>query len=233
MHEQRLELHGVPVRLMRKNIKNLYIRVKPPAGEVNVSVPLHTSEQRIALFLEEHWDWIEKKREEVVRRKPVVTPEAEYVTGEVHFLWGEPYELLVERSLKRPLTELRGEQIYMRVNAKSTKVERGKQLDKWYVTKLEEKLSELVPRYETMVGRQAAEWRFRRKKTRWGTCNIQKARICLNIQLAEKPLACLEYVVVHELTHLHEAGHNKRFWGLMDRFYPRWREIKKQMKEGE
>lgn len=233
MHEQRLELHGVPVRLMRKNIKNLYIRVKPPAGEVNVSVPLHTSEQRIALFLEEHWDWIEKKREEVVRRKPVVTPEAEYVTGEVHFLWGEPYELLVERSLKRPLTELRGEQIYMRVNAKSTKVERGKQLDKWYVTKLEEKLSELVPRYETMVGRQAAEWRFRRMKTRWGTCNIQKARICLNIQLAEKPLACLEYVVVHELTHLHEAGHNKRFWGLMDRFYPRWREIKKQMKEGE
>lgn len=233
MHEQRLELHGVPVRLMRKNIKNLYIRVKPPAGEVNVSVPLHTSEQRIALFLEEHWDWIEKKREEVVRRKPVVTPEAEYVTGEVHFLWGEPYELLVERSLKRPLTERRGEQIYMRVNAKSTKVERGKQLDKWYVTKLEEKLSELVPRYETMVGRQAAEWRFRRMKTRWGTCNIQKARICLNIQLAEKPLACLEYVVVHELTHLHEAGHNKRFWGLMDRFYPRWREIKKQMKEGE
>lgn len=233
MHEQRLELHGVPVRLMRKNIKNLYIRVKPPAGEVNVSVPLHTSEQRIALFLEEHWDWIEKKREEVVRRKPVVTPEAEYVTGEVHFLWGEPYELLVERSLKRPLTELRGEQIYMRVNAKSTKVERGKQLDKWYVTKLEEKLSELVPRYETMVGRQAAEWRFRRMKTRWGTCNIQKARICLNIQLAEKPLAYLEYVVVHELTHLHEAGHNKRFWGLMDRFYPRWREIKKQMKEGE
>lgn len=232
MHEQRLELHGVPVRLMRKNIKNLYIRVKPPAGEVNVSVPLHTSEQRIALFLEEHWDWIEKKREEVVRRKPVVTPEAEYVTGEVHFLWGEPYELLVERSLKRPLTELRGEQIYMRVNAKSTKVERGKQLDKWYVTKLEEKLSELVPRYETIVGRQAAEWRFRRMKTRWGTCNIQKARICLNIQLAEKPLACLEYVVVHELTHLHEAGHNKRFWGLMDRFYPRWREIKKQMKEG-
>ena len=232
MHEQRLELHGVPVRLMRKNIKNLYIRVKPPAGEVNVSVPLHTSEQRIALFLEEHWDWIEKKREEVVHRKPVVTPEAEYVTGEVHFLWGEPYELLVERSLKRPLTELRGEQIYMRVNEKSTKVERGKQLDKWYITKLEEKLSELVPRYETIVGRQAAEWRFRRMKTRWGTCNIQKARICLNIQLAEKPLACLEYVVVHELTHLHEAGHNKRFWGLMDRFYPRWREIKKQMNEG-
>lgn len=233
MHEQRLELHGVPIRLVRKNIKNLYIRVKPPAGEVNVSVPLHTSEQRIALFLEEHWGWIEKKREEVVRRKPVVTQEAEYVTGEVHFLWGEPYELLVERSLKRPLTELRGEQIYMRVNAKSTKVERGKQLDIWYVTKLEEKLSELVPRYETMVGRQAAEWRFRRMKTRWGTCNIQKARICLNIQLAEKPLACLEYVVVHELTHLHEVGHNKRFWGLMDRFYPRWREIKKQMDEGE
>lgn len=68
-------------------------------------------------------------------------------------------------------------------------------------------------------------------KTRWGTCNIQKKRIWLNIQLAEKPPECLEYVVTHELTHLHEAGHNKRFWSLMDRFYPEWRRAKQLLKE--
>ena len=153
------------------------------------------------------------------------------IISEVRFLWGEAYEFIVERSLKRPLTELRGNSIYMRVGAKSTEVEQRKQLDKWYVLQMQEKLREVVPRYEEITGRHASEWRFRRMKTRWGSCNIGRARICLNIQLAEKPIECLEYVVAHELTHLHEIGHNKRFWGLMDEFYPNWKEVRKQMNE--
>ena len=120
VQKQTMELHGITIYLLRKNIKNQYIRLRPDGG-VQLSVPSYFPDNAIAEFLEKHWQWIEENRG--------VQKELEYVTGEVHDLWGTPYELLVERSLKRALTEVRGEQIYMRVPAKSTDVERRKQLD--------------------------------------------------------------------------------------------------------
>ncbi len=221
-------MHGVTVHLLRKKIKNRYIRIKAPEGEIMVSVPQHTQDQQIVSFLEEHWPWIQEKREEIFLQESG-KEKLQYVTGETYFLWGESYELYVERSLKKPLTEIRGEQIYMRVSAHSTAEERRKQMDSFYKQEMQKKLPDLIERYERMVGRHAKDWRFRRMKTRWGSCQIQKKRICLNIQLAEKPPECLEYVVVHELTHLREPSHNKHFWGLVDQFYPEWKRIKEKM----
>lgn len=228
MKENKWEWHGIAVRLVRKNIKNLYIRIKPPLGEVVVSAPLYTSDQQLVRFLEKHEDWIWEKREEI-RKQEQEKEERQYVTGETHFLWGKPYELQVERSLKKPLTEIRGARLYMRVPAHSTVEERRKQLDILYKEELRKRLPDVVETYEPIVGRHAEEWRFQRMKTRWGSCQIPKKRICLNIQLAEKPIECLEYVVVHELTHLHEARHNKHFWTLVGKFYPDWKNIKKKL----
>lgn len=218
MEEKTTKLQGITLHLMRKRIKNRYIRIKP-GGEVEVSVPYYVSDQQLAAFLEKNWHWIQTKREEVLQNEKTAVGEPVYITGERHDLWGSPYELLVERSLKKPLTEIRGKQIYMRVPAKSTIVERRKQLDAFYKRELMEKLQDIAATYEPIVGKQAEEWRFRRMKTRWGSCQIQRKRICLNIQLAEKPVECLAYVVVHELTHLHEPAHNKRFWSLVEQFY--------------
>lgn len=231
MKEREIVLHNITIYLVRKKIKNLYIRIKPPEARVVVSVPLHTPESVIAKFLEEHWGWIIQKRKEVLDREMTADAVPQYQSGEEHGLWGKSYELQVERSLKRPMTEVKEGKIYMRVPARSTVEERRKQLDSWYQSKMEEVLPDIIQHYEQVVGRHANEWRFRRMKTRWGTCNIQKKRICLNIQLAEMPVECLAYVVTHELTHLHEAGHNERFWGLMDRFYPKWREVREYMKK--
>ena len=66
-------------------------------------------------------------------------------------------------------------------------------------------------------------------KTRWGTCNVKEGRIWLNLQLAKKPPECLEYVIIHELTHLLEPGHNQRFYQLMDRFLPDWRRVHQEL----
>lgn len=61
--------------------------------------------------------------------------------------------------------------------------------------------------------------------------NVQSfpSRIWLNVSLAEKPEECLVYVLVHELAHLLEPSHNKRFYALMDRFYPGWKEVRKRL----
>jgi predicted metal-dependent hydrolase len=68
-----------------------------------------------------------------------------------------------------------------------------------------------------------AEVRIKRMKTRWGSCNASARRIWLNLELAKKPAACLEYILVHEMAHILERHHNERFCELMDALMPAWR----------
>ena len=63
----------------------------------------------------------------------------------------------------------------------------------------------------------------RKKKTKWSSCNTDTKRIWINLELAKKPLECLEYIIVHELVHLLERNHNNQFVKYMDTFMPKWR----------
>ena len=68
-------------------------------------------------------------------------------------------------------------------------------------------------------------------KTRWGSCNVRTHHININLALAKKPPECLEYVVVHELTHILEPSHNAVFWGYMTQFYPNWKRVRKYLND--
>ena len=70
---------------------------------------------------------------------------------------------------------------------------------------------------------QVAAWGVKKMKTKWGSCNAEARRIWLNLELAKKPVQCLEYIVVHELVHLLERRHSDQFSALMDRHLPDWR----------
>lgn len=94
-------------------------------------------------------------------------------------------------------------------------------------------LPQVIETCEAVTGLHANEWKLRDMKTRWGSCNVEKKRIWLNTQLAAYPRECLEYVVTHELVHLLERGHNQVFWGYMDRYFPRWRQVRKMLRQGE
>ena len=76
-----------------------------------------------------------------------------------------------------------------------------------------------------------ADWGVKQMKTRWGTCNIRDRRIWLALELAQKPSHCLEYVVVHEMTHLLERHHNDRFKAYMTKFLPNWQSIKNELNQ--
>jgi predicted metal-dependent hydrolase len=73
------------------------------------------------------------------------------------------------------------------------------------------------------------EIRFRKMKTKWGTCNPRLKRILLNTELAKKSIKSIEYVLIHEMVHLLERGHNARFHAYMDRFFPTWRVQKAEL----
>jgi len=111
--------------------------------------------------------------------------------------------------------------------AESSPAEREALLSEWYRRELARAVPPLLARAETIVGKSAAEWRIKNMKTKWGTCNIRARRIWLNLQLAKYPVSCLEYIIIHELTHLWERYHNAHFKSLMDKFCPDWRERKK------
>ena len=66
-------------------------------------------------------------------------------------------------------------------------------------------------------------------KTKWGTCNTVAKRICINLELARKPIICIEYIVVHEIVHLLERKHNERFIAYMNKFMPNWRTYKDEL----
>ena len=81
----------------------------------------------------------------------------------------------------------------------------------------------LIEVWEPVLGVKAGKLAFRNMTSKWGSCQPETGRICINTRLALYPPECLEYVVVHELCHLRHANHGAAFWGLMDKVMPDWR----------
>lgn len=214
--------------ITKKRIKNIYLRIKAPDGSVSVSAPIHMPDDVIQHFIRKKARWIYQKQQEV-RKRPTATL-LKYVSGETLFLWGKECRLDVR---EYSVNALRGSYVVMQDNhiilfgkTKLTPKEREKMILEWYREEIKKALPTVVKRAEGLVGVTCREWRVKNMKTKWGTCNILARRIWLNVQLATKKPECLEYVVIHELVHLHERNHNARFYSLMDLFLPNWREVK-------
>ncbi|MCR5403914.1 MAG: M48 family metallopeptidase [Butyrivibrio sp.] len=217
---------GIELLLIRKRIKNMYLRIIPPEGEVRLTAPLRASNKDLENFVIKNADWVHRKCVEIQRR-PVASP-LEYVSGERHFLWGIPYELFVEQA-KRNSVSIEGNYIVLKITNAGTPEDREKVMNEWYRRELKKAIGHYLPDCELITGKQASDWGVRNMRTRWGTCNVAKKRIWLNLQLAKKSTECLKYVIIHELVHLYERHHNARFHGYMDKFCPGWREIREKL----
>ena len=221
--------HDLPIFIERKKIKNMYLRVHPD-GKITMSVPNRMPEQTVEKFLDTKYEWILMQREKMLSGQSGTKQQMTYTTGEIHCLFGEPYTLRVEEStgkngvcFSKPAENI----IIMRLPADSTMEQRKHLLEEWYRKKLKEAIPPLMEHYIGIVGRAPKEWRIKNMKTKWGTCNVVDKRIWLSLQLVKKDKRCLEYVIVHELTHLYEANHSPKFWALVEQFYPEWREARK------
>ena len=106
----------------------------------------------------------------------------------------------------------------------------AKEIEALYRREVARALPGAIARGEARVGAHAAGWQIRRMTSRWGSCTPTRRTIRINSALAAYPPECLDYVVVHELTHLLEPSHDARFHALLDRFCPRNREIARLLK---
>jgi hypothetical protein len=222
-----LQIEDIQIELIHKNIRSLRLTVYAPDGRVRVAAPLHTPAAAIEEFVLARRAWIRKHQAKfAAREQPAALA---YQSGETHYYQGQAYKLQVHEAA-RPRVAIREQQyLDLFVPAESTQAQREQLLTAWYRLRLKEQLPALLAHWEPIVGVQANAWAIKQMKTRWGTCNIQAKRIWLNLELIKRPLPCLEYVVVHELAHLHERYHNARFWGFMDQFMPEWRHYKAEL----
>lgn len=213
---------GVEVAVHRKPVRHLRLVVYPPHGRVRVAAPLGVSDDAIQHLVVSRLDWIRRHqaRFEGQSRQSAL----EVRSGESHYFLGQPYVLRVIEQRGPARVSLQGAaELHLYIRPGASAGERQRALSNWYRQELKALIPPLLARWQPVLGVQAAEWGVRSMKTRWGSCNIRARRIWLSLELARKPAECLEYVVVHELVHLLERGHNQRFYAYLDRFLPTWR----------
>jgi predicted metal-dependent hydrolase len=102
-------------------------------------------------------------------------------------------------------------------------------VETWYRQQLKKAVPPLIARWEPLLGLKVERFFVQRMKTKWGSCNHGTHSIRLNTELAKKPRECLEYIVVHEMTHVLEPTHNARFVALLDQFMPQWQFYRDQL----
>ena len=219
-----IEINGLPVKLLRKQVKHLNLRIQRDGG-VQISVPLRMPVDRVHQFLKDKWQWIDTHR----RRLQQKTPETSLtlMTGDKLYLLGQCLEINIQPTDKKPRVEIKNDIAYFIVKPNTTLEEKKILLSRWYRLQMQQILPELVKKWEAIIEVTAAIYKIKYMKTPCGSCQPLKKHITLNLRLIEKPPICLEYVLVHELVHLLEASHNQRFYALMTHYMPNWREVKK------
>ncbi len=220
--ERRTAQNLLPVR---KNIKHLNLAIYPLDGRVRVSVPYHVTDKHIRNVILSKLDWIRQKQRGFKLQAP--QPERQYISGEDHFVFGKKHRLEVVQSTVRQhvvLDDAGNLKLFVKPNISYANKE--KLFNEWYRSELKQRVPTLINRWQPVIGKQVDWFGIKKMKTRWGTCNINKRRIWLNLELAKRPVACLEYVVVHEMVHLLERNHSKRFYTFMDNFLPEWQTYK-------
>ncbi len=217
---RQLQLGGIAVDVVFKDIKNVHLSVYPPTGRVRISAPSRMSLDTIRVFAISKLAWI-KRQQEKLQAQERETPRA-YLERESHYVWGKRYLLkIVERDTVATV-ELKYSKMLLHIRPGSGEEMKQAVMEGWYREQIKAEVAPLIAKWQPLTGVKVKRFFVQRMKTKWGSCNPGAGSIRLNTELAKKPRECLEYIVVHEMAHLLEPTHNQRFVTLMDQFMPKW-----------
>ena len=143
---------------------------------------------------------------------------------------GHLYQLKVQKKNEPPVVQLINNEIVLQIPDGADLETRRSVLQDWYHRQLEMIIPPLIAKWESILNVSVRRFSIRSMKTRWGSCTPKTRSIRFNLELVKKAPECLEYIVVLELVHLLEASHNSKFKTLMDRFYPKWKFYRKELR---
>lgn len=208
-----------------KDIKNVHLSVYPPTGRVRISAPKRMKLEAVRVFAIAKLDWIKQHQSKLKAQER--EPPREYLDRESHYVWGKRYLLKILEIDSAPSVELSGKHLVLRVRPDSSEQKKRDLVEEWYRNQLKAVVPDMIEKWQARMGVTVSNVFIQRMKTKWGGCNVERHTIRLNTDLAKKPMECVEYVVVHEMTHLTARHHDDEFRAVMDRHLPNWRHLQK------
>ena len=218
---KKLKLGNISIDVIQKDIRNIHLSVHPPTGRVRISAPLRLDLDTIRVYALSKLGWI--KRQQAKFRNQEREALREFLNKESHYFKGKRYLLKIVEGNAIPKVILKHTVIELHVRPGADFAKRKYILDEWYREKLKESIPLIISKWEKTLMVQIHEFGIKKMRTKWGTCNREAKRIWLNLELAKKPVECLEYIIIHEMAHLLERNHNDRFVSLMNKFMPKWK----------
>jgi len=229
MHDETIQLGEVSIVLTRKAIKNVHLSVHPPDGRVTMAAPAATRLEVARAYAISKLGWIRAQQQKLANQARE-TPR-QFVGRESHYLWGRRYLMTVVYRDAKPSVKLDHKRITLSVRPGSGLEKRAEVMHEWHKVLLHKVAYRLIHKWEARLKVEVADYFLQRMKTKWGSCNQQTGYIRLNTELVKKPKYLLEYVIVHEMTHLLEPTHSERFIAVLDTHYPTWREARAELNE--
>lgn len=223
----KLVVDDINIEVLLKDIRNVHLRVYPPDGYVRISAPRGMEIAHIRAFALSKLDWIRSHRSRLLTLQQENT--RQYASREVLKFWGNDYSIQIIEHPGTPLVRLGLGTFELFVRPGTSDLKRKAIVEQWYRDEIKSALLPLLDKWQPRLGVKIEKFFVRRMKTKWGSCNYRAHSIRLNTELARKPAACFEYVVVHELVHLLEPSHNARFKRLMTKFMPNWKSCRQEL----
>lgn len=224
-----IRLGSIAIRLTRKDVKHAHLAVHPPAGRVTMVVPVGTRSEVARAFAITKLGWIREQRRRF--RSQAREPPRDYVERETHLLWGRPHLLRVRFEDAKSCVVADHRYITLTVRPGSAVAKRAAVMHEWQRALLHQVVPGLIRNWEPKLGVKVNGYFLQRMKTKWGGCNARMHHIRLNTELVKKPKDLLEYVVVHEMLHILVQRHSERFFELITKYYPQWREAQSELNE--
>lgn len=226
-----IEFDGLLIEVTRKPIKNINFRISRVDGSVKVSVPQKFSLKELAPILQQKKAWINSKFKASISSAQYKMS-APLQNGSLIPFLGQHYSLNIHRYCSSNTILINQNYIDYFADGDHSDFTIQTLLEHWYKIQLQTILPKLIAQWELIIPVQSSGYTVKKMSSRWGSCNIKTAKICLNLNLIKKPLICLEYVLVHELIHILEPSHNHRFYQLMDHYMPLWKEHRRLLEHG-
>jgi len=160
-----IELGGVSVDVLKKDIKNIHLSVYPPTGRVRISAPQRMNLEAIRLFAISKLRWIRQQQKKVAGQER--EPAREYLDRESHYVWGKRYLLKVVEKDAAPAVELQHSRLVLRVRPGCGEAKREEILDTWYRAQVKEAVPELLAKWQPLMGLRVERFFVQRMKTKW------------------------------------------------------------------
>jgi predicted metal-dependent hydrolase len=224
-----LLIGSLAVEVTVKPIKHLHLSVMPPHGAVRISAPERMSEAQVRAYTIGKLGWIRRQQSRFERQER--ESPRQVLERESHYVWGQRLLLHIHEMDASPRLELHPKHLQLFIRPGTPKNKRQSILAAWYRDQLRSAAAPLIQKWEQALAVEMNRLFVQSMTRKWGSCNPTSRNIRLNTELAKKPAGCLDYVILHELTHLCIPNHSEIFEGLLNFHMPDWKDRKELLNQ--